>query len=421
MKNSYKIYIITDSFPFDGAKEETFLITEISLLLKSFEHITLVPIRKKGNIIEISDVITVDESLSKIRSSIIGYVSLFINALIFPYFWKELIAWPGIVFKLNALQRLIYYSGVNNKTSKWFKRLIRKNKIDFEKTIFYTYWYGISTLGISIHKQKYPKLKVITRAHGYDLYNYRYNPPYIPFQKACLQNLKKVFFISNNGKKYFLSKYPNFSHIFETERLGVMPPKGLNCHFDKCIYRIVSCSYLTPVKRIDLLVRALIIMAKNKSEEKFEWVHFGGGPLLESLQKLFIDRPHNLLIKLITNYNSSKITNYYMENSIDIFINVSSSEGISVAIMEAISYGLPILATNVGGSSEIVNENNGRLVEKDISPNDLAQAIWNGLNDSKNKSSKRIASFNQWKNNYDANKNFSSFSEKLISLLNESL
>ena len=45
---------------------------------------------------------------------------------------------------------------------------------------------------------------------------------------------------------------------------------------------------------------------------------------------------------------------YYKNNIIDIFINLSASEGIPVSIMDAISFGIPCIATNVGGTGEIV-------------------------------------------------------------------
>ena len=46
------------------------------------------------------------------------------------------------------------------------------------------------------------------------------------------------------------------------------------------------------------------------------------------------------------------------------FINLSSSEGIPVSIMEAQSFGIPVIATNVGGSGEIVVSETGVLVDE---------------------------------------------------------
>ena len=58
-------------------------------------------------------------------------------------------------------------------------------------------------------------------------------------------------------------------------------------------------------------------------------------------------------------------------NEVRCFINVSSSEGIPVSIMEVMSFGIPVIGTNVGGVSELVNQENGHL----LSANPAAQEI----------------------------------------------
>jgi glycosyltransferase involved in cell wall biosynthesis len=54
---------------------------------------------------------------------------------------------------------------------------------------------------------------------------------------------------------------------------------------------------------------------------------------------------------------------------------VSLSEGVPVSIMEAFSAGIPVYATNVGGTSEIVDNSNGKLLDVNISPEQLAEEI----------------------------------------------
>jgi glycosyltransferase involved in cell wall biosynthesis len=66
---------------------------------------------------------------------------------------------------------------------------------------------------------------------------------------------------------------------------------------------------------------------------------------------------------------------YYSINTVDLFINVSSSEGVPVSIMEAMSFGIPVIATAVGGTPEIVSEKTGWLIEPGISRQELAAKI----------------------------------------------
>lgn len=49
----------------------------------------------------------------------------------------------------------------------------------------------------------------------------------------------------------------------------------------------------------------------------------------------------------------------------DCFVLVSRSEGLPYSILEALSYSLPVLATDVGGVSEMVSEVNGSLVKSE--------------------------------------------------------
>ena len=68
--------------------------------------------------------------------------------------------------------------------------------------------------------------------------------------------------------------------------------------------------------------------------------------------------------------------NYYKNESINLFVNTSSSEGLPVSIMEACSFGIPIIATDVGGTSEIVIENKtGMLLDVDFKPEVLSEKI----------------------------------------------
>ena len=85
------------------------------------------------------------------------------------------------------------------------------------------------------------------------------------------------------------------------------------------------------------------------------------------------------------NVNNNQVIDFYRTNPPHVFINVSSSEGVPVSIMEAISFGIPIIATDVGGNPEICIENyNGFLLNKDFSNQDLQRMICRFKNMSQN-------------------------------------
>jgi glycosyltransferase involved in cell wall biosynthesis len=82
-----------------------------------------------------------------------------------------------------------------------------------------------------------------------------------------------------------------------------------------------------------------------------------------------------LEIKLNGFVDNKNLIKFYQSQPVDLFLNVSASEGLPVSIMEALSFGIPVIATDVGGTSELVNENNGQLIPANFDINELAYSI----------------------------------------------
>ena len=66
---------------------------------------------------------------------------------------------------------------------------------------------------------------------------------------------------------------------------------------------------------------------------------------------------------------------YGFPDLVDLFLNVSESEGVPISAMEAIASGVPVMATNVGGTPEIIDNEVGYLLDKDIDFNDASEKI----------------------------------------------
>ena len=66
----------------------------------------------------------------------------------------------------------------------------------------------------------------------------------------------------------------------------------------------------------------------------------------------------------------------------DIFVLPSYSEGVSLALLEAMAAGLPVIATAVGGLPEVVEPNKTGLLIPPRDPNALAGALEQLLSDS---------------------------------------
>ena len=104
---------------------------------------------------------------------------------------------------------------------------------------------------------------------------------------------------------------------------------------------------------------------------------------------------------------------FYASAPIDCFIQLSSTEGLPVSIMEALSFGIPVIATDVGGVSELISRN-GILLKNKMSADDVADAIICIYNmDSKDIEMTRQASYDMWKAKFNANDNIHVFKEIL--------
>jgi glycosyltransferase involved in cell wall biosynthesis len=106
---------------------------------------------------------------------------------------------------------------------------------------------------------------------------------------------------------------------------------------------------------------------------------------------------------------------HYRDSPVDLFINASSTEGTPVAVMEAISCGIPVAATAVGGNPEIVSTRNGLLLSANPTPDEIASAILS-IADDPAVAEKRQGSRSTWQEKYDSKRNFQTFIATLTNL-----
>jgi glycosyltransferase involved in cell wall biosynthesis len=128
---------------------------------------------------------------------------------------------------------------------------------------------------------------------------------------------------------------------------------------------------MVPVKRLNRIVEAL-----RRADFPVLWTHIGSGPLEGEIRGLAEQLPPNVRAEFLGRRENPEILAYYKNTPVSVFVNVSSSEGLPVSIMEACSFGIPVVATDVGGTHEIVFDGeNGFLIPADFSPQTLLDAL----------------------------------------------
>lgn len=285
--------------------------------------------------------------------------------------------------------------------------LCKAKNLNPSDCVFYSYWHDYKALALAMLRKENKSLKCIARAHGWDNFADRHIPPYLPFKSFIINNLSQTCSISNAGKNYF-EQYLNckLDKKVTVSRLGKFNDRQQNIEKKGDSVLICSCSNLIPVKQVDKIIEVIShLQAKN-----IRWVHFGDGPLRSELEQSAKEKLSNVQYEFRGIVANNKILDFYAENHVDLFINLSASEGIPVSIMETLSAGIPVVATNVGGTAEAVNNKNGFLIPAIFDCNNVAGIIDNYLNSPSSKQNiYRQNAYDFWKENYEAGKNYGEF------------
>ncbi len=120
--------------------------------------------------------------------------------------------------------------------------------------------------------------------------------------------------------------------------------------------RIVHVGRLDPIKGQDLLLSAMPMVRDQVPGVTL--VIVGDGPTRDHLA----DQARALGIEQIVTFAGATDDVRPFLGQADLFVLPSRSEGISLALLEAMATGLPVVATNVGGNREVIGEACGTLV-----------------------------------------------------------
>jgi colanic acid/amylovoran biosynthesis glycosyltransferase len=412
------IVIFTTSYPFDGASEQSFLDAEIELLSQNFDRVILIPKDCKGNLLPMPPGVELNTGYAAYLASAnrLAYIPVVFSHSLY----QEILSRPSLLRYRRAVKKLVSYLSEAILTKKWLHSWIKKSALHVADSIFYTFWFTRATLGIGMAKSLYPTIRLVTRSHGGDLYEERHVYSYIPFRKISLGMMDGVLPDSQAGTNYLQGKYREFSHIIETSRMGTPDPGFLTRPSDDGAIRIVSCALIRKDKRIDLLLKGIALAAHSCPERQFIWHHFGNGTERQSLQVL-ADKtfPSNAKGYLPGYTTRRELYDFYRNNPIDVFMLMSTSEGTPVAIMEAISCGIPVIATAVGGNTEIVSDQNGILLPPDPTLDQIARTILAFIDNPEQALKKREASFERWQEQYSLKHNTENFVQRLKEIRNQ--
>jgi len=186
-----------------------------------------------------------------------------------------------------------------------------------------------------------------------------------------VKSAKFVRCISENGRNELLStisrKYENKVKVIH---MGVKTPDKISePNINRDFFTIVTPANLLEVKGHKFLVEACSILIE-RGIDSFQCIFYGEGPLRTELEKLIQEKGLTEYIKIPGSIPHQELLKIYKNHKVDIVVLPSITtadgehEGIPVALMEAMAYGIPVISTNTGGIPELIGDGSGIMVEE---------------------------------------------------------
>ena len=208
-----------------------------------------------------------------------------------------------------------------------------------------------------------PRLKIVFTEHG-RLSDAGPSPKRRTANRVLAHAPRAVVTVSSELKQHLVAEG------FPTEKVNVIyngidvgaPPDAAararvrrDLGLDEQTFVIGTVARLDPVKDLQTLVRALGAPAANRP---MTLLVIGDGPERAGIEAAACNAGVGSFVRFLGHRDDARD----LLAGCDVYANSSISEGISLTILEAMAAALPVVATRVGGTPEIVDTSCGRLV-----------------------------------------------------------
>jgi glycosyltransferase involved in cell wall biosynthesis len=303
------------------------------------------------------------------------------------------------IYKLGKNKDLIFVNGLGTEATiaNIFlnKKIIRK------------------IVGDPVWERAYSKAKISESFDEFQVKNYGFS---ISFQKKVRSfSIKKSDIVvtpSQHLKNFILNL--GFKNKIEIINNGVFIPEENTNIFTNDQINITIVSRLVSHKNIEKIIRAI----SDLNDPLIYLNIIGDGPELNQLQKISLESNNKDNIIFHGKLNRDEINHIFLNS--DIYIQASNYEGLPHSLLEAMSYGIPVLCTPVGECKEILgNEDRGYILDLPVSKNNIKSKISQiiGEKDIANKKGERGKDFINEK--YNLTNSFNLYKNLFTRLLEE--
>ena len=259
------------------------------------------------------------------------------------------------IYKLGKNKDLIFVNGLGTETT--IANIFLKKKI-IRKIV-----------GDPVWERAYSKAKISESFDEFQVKNYGFS---ISLQKKVRSfSIKKTDIVvtpSQHLKNFILNL--GFKNKIEIINNGVFIPEENTNIFTNDQINITVVSRLVSHKNIKKIIRAI----SDLNDPLIYLNIIGDGPELNQLQKISLESNNKDNIIFHGKLNRDEIDHIFLNS--DIYIQASNYEGLPHSLLEAMSYGIPVLCTPVGECKEILgNEDRGYILDLPVSKNNIKSKI----------------------------------------------
>lgn len=401
-----ELLVVTSHWPFGLVPE--FMDREIHHLADAFDHVRVAPMRLKGALnVELPFNVTIDSTLAQSLSPASGrHLTKSRQGVAARNLMRR---YPGRAGKDEGRVRdcahpswvaqALLARADRQAVYRWARNVATPS-------VAYTFWLSSATEGL---RAAWPMTPLVSRAHGGDVYGYAHGWDSIPYQGSRVHAADKVACVSSDAEAYLSARYPMQHEKIVVRRLGVADLGGIAHRDLGPTIRVLSVSSINSTKRVDSILSALRQL--TRMGHTVDWDHFGDGPQRHLIEAGLRNSPSLLRAKLHGHVDLSTVHRGMIAGGHHVFVNFSRSEGVPVSIIEAQCVGLPVVATDVGGSTEAAPRHLNEFVSVGASPQDAADAILRALARNPNEAHARRT---HWAENFDSESVYPAFANELL-------
>ncbi len=259
------------------------------------------------------------------------------------------------IYKLGKNKDLIFVNGLGTETT--IANIFLKKKI-IRKIV-----------GDPVWERAYSKAKISESFDEFQVKNYGFS---ISLQKKVRSfSIKKSDIVvtpSKHLKNFILNL--GFKNKIEIINNGVSIPEENTNIFTNDQINITIVSRLVSHKNIKKIIRAI----SDLNDPLIYLNIIGDGPELNQLQKISLESNNKDNIIFHGKLIRDDINHIFLKS--DIYIQASNYEGLPHSLLEAMSYGIPVLCTPVGECKDILgNEDRGYILDLPVSKNNIKSKI----------------------------------------------